>query len=100
MASAYEEKVKAQFRRWAKDLSKVNPDYVTDPDRLVPYVRGPNWNHPNPDYAHYRDTVKDYGGELLAEFERLRECTIDDGLARYRGLLARCGFDPNTGRFG
>lgn len=99
MASAYEEKVKGQFRRWAKSLLKVNPDYVTDPGRLVPYVRGPNWDNPNLDYAHYRDLVKAYGDELLAEFERLRGGTIDEGLARYRGLLARCGFDPKTGRF-
>lgn len=95
----HEEKVKVQFKRWAKYLLKVNPSYVTDPGSLIPYIRGPNWDHPDPYYAHYRDTVECYGDELLAEFKRLREGTVDDGIARYRELLARCGFDPKTRKF-
>jgi hypothetical protein len=99
MAAMYERKVKAQFKRWASTLLKVNSDYVTDPGKLVSYVRGPNWDYPDPNFAHYRNTVKFYGDELLSEFERLRECDIDTGVARYRELLARCGFDPETRRF-
>lgn len=79
-----------QFKRWAGSLMKANPDYVTDPERLRDYVRGPNWNDPDLTYAHYMLTVAGYGKELLGLFERLR-ADGDAGLDEYRGLLAQAG---------
>lgn len=69
----------------------MNPDYVTDPERLLPYLRGPNWNEPGVEYAHYRTTVRLYGDELLAEFERLREMPHEDAVKEYQALLNGSG---------
>ena len=85
------EKLLKQFKKWAKSLMKVNPDYVTDPERLLPYLRGPNWNEPGVEYAHYRTTVRLYGNELLAEFERLREMPHEDAVKEYQALLNDSG---------
>ena len=41
--------------------------YVTDPERLLPYLRGPNWDASGVEYAHYRQTVSFYGKELLEQ---------------------------------
>lgn len=85
------EKLLKQFRKWAKSLMKVNPDYVTDPERLLPYLRGPNWDSPDVEYAHYRDAVSSYGKELLEEFERLREMPHEDAVKEYQALLNDSG---------
>ncbi len=90
------EKLLKQFKKWAKSLMKVNPDYVMDPERLLPYLRGPNWDNPDMEYAHYRTTVRIYGDELLAEFERLREMPHEDAVKEYMALLNDSGLgkDP------
>jgi hypothetical protein len=80
-----------QFKKWAKSLMKVNPDYVTDPERLLSYLRGPNWDATDVEYAHYRDTVSSYGQELLEEFERLREMLHEDAVKEYMALLNDSG---------
>jgi hypothetical protein len=85
------EKLLKQFKKWAKGLLKVNPDYVTDPERLLPYLRGPNWDNPDMEYAHYKMTVGMYGDELLAEFERLREMPHEDAVKEYMALLNDSG---------
>ncbi len=90
------EKLLKQFKKWAKSLMKVNPDYVTDPERLLPYLRGPNWDAPDVEYAHYRDTVSFYGQELLEEFERLRSASIEEAKAEYRSLLKAAGIEEST----
>lgn len=91
-----EKKLLKQFKKWAKSLLKVNPKYVTDPERLLPYLRGPNWDDPYVEYAHYRDTVSFYGQELLEEFERLRSASIEEAKAEYRRLLKAAGIEEST----
>lgn len=82
-----------QFRKWAFRLLKVNPDYVQDPRRLRDYVKGPNWNACECEYAHYRDTISFYGEELLDMFERLRAGEGEEGLEEYRALLNAAGIE-------
>lgn len=82
-----------QFRKWAFRLLKVNPDYVQDPRRLRDYVKGPNWNACECEYAHFRDTISFYGEELLDMFERLRAGEGDEGLEEYRALLNAAGIE-------
>lgn len=90
------EKLLKQFKKWAKSLMKVNPDYVTDPERLLPYLRGPNWDAPDVEYAHYRQTVSFYGKELLEEFERLREMPHEDAVKEYQSLLNDIGLGKDS----
>lgn len=78
-----------QFRKWAKSLMRVNPDYVQDPVLLRNYVNGPNWDDPDPEYAQYKTTIKCYGDELLGLFERLR--SEPNGIEEYRDLLKQAG---------
>lgn len=85
-----------QFKSWAKGLMKVNPGYVTDPERLRSYVQGPNWDHYDVEYAHYRDLVAQYGDELLGMFERLRAGKGEEGLEEYRSLLKAAGIEETT----
>lgn len=89
-------KLKKQFRRWAKPLLRVNPEYVTDPERLLPYLRGPNWDAPDVEYAHYRGTVSSYGQELLEEFEKLREMPHEDAVKEYMILLNYSGLGKGS----
>lgn len=76
-----------QFKRWARALLRVNPDYVRDPERLRSYIRGLNWDCADPEYAHYKVTITAYGSELLELFERMRK-DGDAGMDEYRELLA------------
>lgn len=85
------EKLLKQFKKWAKSLMKVNPVYVTDPEWLLPYLRGPNWDDPDVEYAHYRNIVSSYGQELLEEFERLRKMPHEDAVKEYMALLNDSG---------
>lgn len=87
------EKLLKQFKKWAKSLLKVNPDYVRDPRRLLSYIKGPNWDHSDVEYAHYRDTVAMYGKELLDEFERLRGLPDEDAVIEYESLLSNAGIE-------
>lgn len=89
-------KLLKQFKKWAKSLMKVNPDYVTDPERLLPYLRGPNWDASGVEYAHYRQTVSFYGKELLEEFERLREMPHEDAVKEYKALLNDIGLGKES----
>ena len=82
-----------QFKRWAKGLLKVNPRYVTNPRDLVSYIKGPNWDAPDVEYAHYRLQVSLYGDELLGVFERMREAKLGEGLDEYRDLLKQAGIE-------
>ena len=85
-----------QFKEWAESLLKVNPSYVTDPEKLRWYVQGPNWDHHDVEYAHYRDLVAQYGKELLGMFERLRAGKGEEGLEEYRSLLKAAGIGETT----
>lgn len=76
-----------QLREWAKSLMKVNPDYVTDPGRLIPYIKGPNWDDPDIEYAHYRNTISLYGKELLEFFENIRSIPDQYAQAEYRKAI-------------
>jgi len=80
-----------QFRKWAKSLMKVNPGYVKDPGRLIPYIKGPNWNDLGIEYAHYREVVSFYGDELLEAFEELRSLPPGEAEAKYSELLDMSG---------
>ena len=82
-----------QFKKWAEDLLKVNPSYVTDPEKLRWYVRSPNWDHYDVEYAHYKERIQMYGPELLGMFERLRAGKGKKGLAEYRALLKAAGIE-------
>lgn len=90
------EKLLKQFKKWAKCLLKVNPDYVKDPDRLLPYLRGPNWDDPDIEFAQYKQTVRLYGEELLSEFERLRSMPHDDAVKEYLALLNDIGLGKDS----
>lgn len=90
------EKLLRQFKKWAKSLLKVNPDYVRDPRMLLPYIKGPNWDHPDVEYAHYRDTVAMYGKELAEEFERLRGIPDEDAVKEYMALLNDSGLGKDS----
>lgn len=76
-----------QFRAWAKGLLKVNPEYVKDPERLIPYIKGPNWDAPDVSYAHYRSMVSMYGRELLDWFEGLRSLSHHEACETYKRVL-------------
>ena len=80
-----------QFKKWATRLMRVNPHYVQSPRALRDYVRGPNWDDPDPECAHYKISIKCYGEELLGLFERLR--STEEGIEEYRGLLKQAGIE-------
>lgn len=80
-----------QFKAWSKKLMDVNPGYVRDVKRLRSYLKSPNWDDPEVEYAHYREFVAYCYPELLPVFERLRESDGDEGLDEYRGLLRDAG---------
>lgn len=82
-----DKKLLKQFKEWARHLLKCNPGYVRNPYDLRAYVRGPNWDAADYEYAHYRECIKMYGPELIGMFERLRNGHGEDGLSEYRSLL-------------
>ena len=88
------QKLLKQFKKCAKCLLKVNSDYVRDPDRLLPYLRGPNWDDPDVEFAQYKQTVRLYGDDLLREFERLRSMPHEDAAKEYRSLLGESKIIP------
>lgn len=81
-----------QFKRWAKSLLRTNPDYVKDVRRLRDYIKGPNWDAPDVECAHYREYIEAYGEELLKFFEELRsDKDVSRSLANYNALLIASG---------
>lgn len=90
-----------QFKRWAKSLLKVNSDYVKTGKRLLDYIKGPNWDAPDVEYAHYRGHIEIYGEELLKFFEDLRnDEDASRALANYNALLTASGVLPVEGEGG
>lgn len=87
-----DKKLLNQFKRWAKSLLRVNPDYVKIGKRLRDYIRGPNWDAPDVEYAHYREYIEIYGEELLKFFEDFRnDEDASRALANYNALLTASG---------
>ena len=87
-----------QFVKWAKRLRKVNPYYVDTPEALVSYIKGPNWDDPDVEYAHYKDAIGAYGEELLREFEAMRSLPNGDAVARYREVAGMAGVELGGGK--
>lgn len=96
MDGKIDEKLLSQFKKWAKKLLKVNPGYVKDPKRLRSYIQGPNWDHYDVEYAHYKEYVELYWPELLGMFERLRAGKGEKGLSEYRALLKAAGIEEEA----
>lgn len=86
-----------QYKRWARSLLKVNPSYVTCPDNIVWYVKGPNWDEPHWEYAHYKDRISCYGKELLAEFEKMRALPQNEACDVYRAMMKEAGVEETNG---
>lgn len=82
-----------QFKKWAKSLMSVNPDYVLDAKRLLNYIAGPNWDAPAVEYAHYRQTIEFYGEELLKFFDSLRSDNLGWAITKYTDMLHAAGFE-------
>ena len=86
-----------QYKEWAKHLLKVNPSYVVNPDDIVWYIKGPNWNDPDMEYAHYRSTIRLYGCELLEKFEHIRSLPNDQAKGEYGALMKMAGITEKDG---
>jgi len=86
-----------QYKKWAKDLLKVNPRYVTDPRSLVQYIKGPNWDNPDVEYAYYRTTINLYGDELLDKFEYIRSLPDKEAEDEYAALMRIAGITEKDG---
>lgn len=84
-----------QFAEWASKLLHVNPRYVLNPRALINYIRGANWNHPDPQYAHYEQYVKGFGDELWHEFSTYRVVPHDEAVRRMTLLIRAVGMEPN-----
>lgn len=89
--------LQVQFAKWASSLLSVNQRYVLDPVAFNNYIRGCNWNHPCPDYAHYEDRVKAVGAELWHEFSAYRCVPFDEAIRRMGLLLSAVGLKPAEG---
>lgn len=83
--------LQVQFAKWAASLLGVNPRYVLEPTAFIGYIRGCNWNHPCPDYAHYEERVKLIGKELWHEFSTYREVPFNEAFRRMDLLLGSVG---------
>ncbi len=86
-----------QYKEWAKDLLKVNPRYVVNPSAIVWYIKGPNWNEPGVEYAHYMMSVSLYGDELLEKFEHIRSLPDEEAKAEYAELMKAAGITDKDG---
>ena len=86
-AKTNDDMLKDQFKAWAKSLLKVNPGYVRDPELLVPYLKGPNWDDPDIEYAHYKSVISMYGKELLEWFMGLRQMELSEACEAYEKVL-------------
>ena len=86
-----------QYKKWAKHLLEVNPSYVVNPGDIVWYIKGPNWDDPGVEYAHYRLTVSLYGDELLKKFEYIRSLPDDQAKAEYAALMKMAGITEKDG---
>ena len=90
-------RLQVQFARWAAPLLKVNRVYVLNPCRFVGYIRGCNWNHPCPDYAHYEEHVKGIGNDLWHEFSTYISVPYDEAIRRMTWLMGTVGLRPAEG---
>lgn len=86
--------LRLQAARWAASLIGVNPRYVLEPDAIVGYVRGPNWNDPEPEMAHYEGQIRSVGEELWHEFSSYRGVSVDEAERRFRLLMEEIGMLP------
>ena len=84
-----------QFAEWASRLLPLNPRYVLDPQDLASYIRGPNWNSPGVEYAHYEEYVKGIGKELWSEFSLYRKSSLHEAYRRIRWMLGQVGLTNN-----
>ena len=71
---------------------------MKNPQDLIWYIKGPNWNDPDVDYAHYRMTISLYGKELLDKFERLRSLPEKKAIDEYKALLMIAGIKEGEER--
>lgn len=81
--------LESQFSAWAKGLLKGNPEYVNEPARLIGYIKGPNWDDSNIEYAHYKEFISRFGNELLSFFEELRAADDKTAISKYQAALNR-----------
>lgn len=82
-----------QAAQWAADLLEVNPRYVIDPNALVCYIRSPNWNNPDVEFAHYEYQIKLIGSELHKEFASYRKVPMDEAERQFKLLQQRIGLN-------
>ena len=75
----------------SNDEKELTLYYVTNPKDIVWYIKGPNWDDPDVEYAHYRLTVSLYGNELLKEFERIRSLPDEEAWSAYVELMKAAG---------
>jgi len=83
-----------QYARLAYALLKVNPDYVTDPANFITYIKGPNWDEPDCNFAHYAMTVKLYGEELFDLLSHIRILPYEEAVADMTDLVKAIGIRP------
>jgi len=95
-AKAKHAQLMKQFKRWSKKLLVVNPSYVKDPKRLRWYLRSPNWDASDVEYAHYGMFIRACYPELYPVFVRMRKTTDDKGLEEYRSLLREAGIEEES----
>lgn len=87
-----------QAAKWVASLLKVNPRYVLEPSALWYYIKGPNWNDPRVDCAHYEEYVKAIGTDLCREFSGYRSVPLEDAVRRMTWLLRQIGIVAQEGR--
>lgn len=86
-----------QAAQWAASLLKVNPRYVLEPSALWYYLKGPNWNDPGVDYAHYEEYAKAIGTDLWMEFSGYRGVPLEEAVRRIAWLLRQIGIFVQEG---
>lgn len=82
-----DDRVACQYSKYAAYLLSVNPSYILCPERMIGYIKTPNWNGgvgvQNGSLAGYADlemTLKCYGKEITEFFGELRK-TVDSCVA-------------------